>query len=331
MERPEFSVVMPVFNEGALIVQTVDTLVAALTAESSYEVVLVDDGSRDDTWAYIESLGARYSQVRGLKFTRNFGHQAALRAGIVHATGSAVISMDSDGEHPPSLIPAMLEKWRAGAKVVQSVRKESQKLSLSKRASSKGFYRLFSWLAETPIQPGMADFRLLDREVVDILIHHPNASGFLRGFIPWTGFNTEYIEFEQGHRAAGVSKFTTKKMLGLARSGIIGFSVKPLRLSMVLGMLTCIFALVNLLYILVVRIFYPETVVAGWATVTGLMALLGGVQLLVIGILGEYIAVLFETVRNQPVFIVDQKVGFEKRALEKQAFEKQALEKHLPA
>ena len=305
---------MPVFNEGELIVQTVEKLVTTLQGESDYEVVLVDDGSKDDTWHHIELLGKKYTQVRGVKFTRNFGHQAALRAGIVHATGRAVISMDSDGEHPPSLIPAMLDKWRAGAKVVQSVRKESHKLSLAKRASSRGFYRLFSWLAETGVEPGMADFRLVDREVVDVLLQHPNASAFLRGFIPWSGFDTEYLEFEQRHRAAGVSKFTTKKMLGLARQGIIGFSVKPLRLSMLLGMLTCVFALINLLYTLVVRIFFPEMVVQGWATVTGLMALLGGVQLLVIGILGEYIAVLFEYIRNQPVFIVDKKTGFNRHA-----------------
>jgi polyisoprenyl-phosphate glycosyltransferase len=314
VNRPEFSVVMPVFNEGELIVRTVDNLVATLAEQADYEVVLVDDGSKDDTWHHITVLGQKYAHVKGVRFTRNFGHQAALRAGITHATGRAVISMDSDGEHPPALVPKMLEKWRDGAKVVQSVRAESRKLSVAKRLSSKGFYRLFSWLAETDIQPGMADFRLLDREVVDLLLHHPNASGFLRGFIPWTGFRTEFIEFEQGHRTIGVSKFTTKKMLGLARNGIIGFSIKPLRLSMVLGMLTCFFAMVNLLYTLIVRIFYPETVVPGWATVTGLMALLGGVQLLVIGILGEYIAVLFETIRNQPDFIVDEKVGFSDRS-----------------
>lgn len=301
---------MPVFNESELIVRTVDNLVETLAGETNYEVVLVDDGSKDDTWHYISVLGQKYPHVKGVRFTRNFGHQAALRAGITHASGCAVISMDSDGEHPPALVPKMLEKWRGGARVVQSVRAESQRLSLAKRLSSRGFYRLFSWLAETNIQPGMADFRLLDREVVDLLLNHPNASGFLRGFIPWTGFRTEFIEFEQGHRTIGVSKFTTKKMLGLARNGIIGFSIKPLRLSMVLGMLTCFFALINLLYTLIVRIFYPETVVPGWATVTGLMALLGGVQLLVIGILGEYIAVLFETIRHQPEFIVDETVGF---------------------
>lgn len=313
MDRPEFSVVMPVYNEGELIEQTIASLLDALSDEENYEVVLVDDGSRDDTWTHISALSKQYAQVKGLKFTRNFGHQSALRAGIVNASGKAVVSMDSDGEHPVSVVPLMVEKWRAGAKIVQSVRGDSKKLSITKRASSKGFYRLFSWLAGTHIQPGMADFRLLDREVVDVLLNHPHASAFLRGFIPWTGFETEYLEFEQGHRTAGISKFTTKKMFALARQGIIGFSVKPLRISMVLGMLTCFFALLNLVYTMVVRIFYPETVVQGWATVTGLMALLGGVQLLVIGILGEYIAVMFETIRNQPSFIVDEKVGFEKK------------------
>lgn len=311
MQKPEFSVVMPVFNEGELIKRTVESLLEVLAVETNFEVILIDDGSRDDTWVHVTSLAHAHSQVKGVKFTRNFGHQWALRAGLMHAQGNAVISMDSDGEHPVSVVPKMLKNWRDGAKIVQSVRAESKKLSWVKRFSSKGFYRLFSWLAETNLSPGMADFRLLDREAVELLRNHPNASGFLRGFIPWTGFATEYIEFEQGHRAAGVSKFTTKKMLGLARQGIIGFSVKPLRLSMVLGMLTCFFALVNLVYTLVVRLFYPDTVVAGWATVTGLMALLGGVQLLVIGILGEYIAVLFETVRNQPPYIVDEKVGFD--------------------
>lgn len=314
MDRPDFSVVMPVFNEGVLIENTVKALMEVLREEPRFEVVLVDDGSGDDTWTHIAALSQTYPQVKGVKFTRNFGHQSALRAGIEHASGNAVISMDSDGEHPVTVVPQMLAKWRAGAKIVQSVRTESKKLSLSKRASSKGFYRLFSWLAETDLQPGMADFRLLDREVVDVLMQHPNASGFLRGFIPWTGFTTEYLEFEQGHRTAGVSKFTTKKMLGLARQGIIGFSVKPLRISMLLGMLTCVFALINLVYTLVVRIFFPETVVDGWATVIGLMALLGGVQLLVIGILGEYIAMMFETIRNQPTFIVDEKVGFTETA-----------------
>ena len=310
MDNPEFSVVMPVFNEGSLIAATVGDLLETLKNEQSYEVVLVDDGSSDDTWQHISALVAQHPPVRGVRFTRNFGHQAALRAGLAHAAGNCVITMDSDGEHPVSLVPGMVAAWRDGAMIVQGIRAESKRLSLFKRFTSRSFYRVFSWLAQTEIRPGAADFRLLDRSVVNLINNHPNASGFLRGFIPWSGFRTEFIDFEQGTRAAGVSKFTTSRMVGLARQGIIGFSVKPLRLSMVVGLLTCLFALVNLVYALVMKIYYPESVVPGWATVTGLVSLLGGVQLVVLGILGEYIAVLFHAVRGQPGFIVGEKAGF---------------------
>jgi dolichol-phosphate mannosyltransferase len=306
----EFSIVMPVFNESDLIVRTAGMLMQELDGEQSFEVILVDDGSSDDTWTHISALCEKYPQIKGVRFTRNFGHQAALRAGISQAAGQCVITMDSDGEHPVSMVKPMLQKWRAGAKVVQAVRAESKKLPLLKRITSKSFYKIFSWLAGTEIRPGSADFRLLDRTVVEVMMNHPNASGFLRGFIPWSGFATEFIPFEQGTRLSGQSKFTPGKMMGLARQGIIGFSVKPLRLSMLLGLLTCVFAMVNLAYTVVVRFVYPDTVVPGWATVTGLLALLGGVQLLVMGILGEYIAVLFTTVRDQPGFIVGETSGF---------------------
>ncbi|MBN2802034.1 MAG: glycosyltransferase family 2 protein [Deltaproteobacteria bacterium] len=310
MNTPEFSVVMPVFNESRLVERTVGNLLEVLKDERSFEIILVDDGSSDDTWEAIFELSEKYQQVKGVKFTRNFGHQAALQAGIAHSSGQSVITMDSDGEHPVEFVKIFVEKWREGARVVQGIRAESKKLPLIKRVTSKGFYSLFSWLAQTEIRPGSADFRLLDRSVVNIIHQHPEASGFLRGFIPWSGFNTVYVPFEQGTRLEGVSKFTPKKMIGMAREGIIGFSVKPLRLSMLLGLLTCLFALVNLVYSIVVRLVMPETVVPGWATVTSLLALLGGVQLLVMGILGEYIAVLFKTVRNEPGFIVGEKSGF---------------------
>jgi len=218
--------------------------------------------------------------------------------------------MDADGEHPPQLIPTMLEKWRQGARVVQAVRTSCRRLPLAKRLTSRLFYRIFAWMAQTPIPDGAADFRLLDRTVIDVLAAHPNAAGFLRGFIPWAGFETVYIPYRQGLRTAGRSRFSLRKMADLARRGIIGFSVKPLRVSMMLGLLTCLFALANLVYVLVVRLFFPENVVPGWATLAGLLALLGGVQLLVIGILGEYIGILFEIIRNPPPFIIAEDIGF---------------------
>ena len=305
-----FSVVMPVFNEGGLIAQTVGALVQALSGERDYEIVLVDDGSRDSTWADISALCAEDPRVRGLRFTRNFGHQAALHAGMQAAVGRAVITMDADGEHPPALVPVLLEKWRSGAKVVQTLRQAPRQLSWLKRRTSGAFYAVFSWLAETRIQAGSADFRLLDREVVTLLAQHPNAAAFLRGFVPWTGFETAYISFEQGIRTMGRSKFTPGKMMALARKGIIGFSVKPLRLSSLLGALTCLIALATLVHTLVIRLAFPAEAEPGWATIASLLALLGGAQLLTMGILGEYIAVMFETLRNQPPFIVAERRGF---------------------
>ena len=302
---------MPVFNEGALVEHTVSDVLSALSGETSFEIILVDDGSRDDTWHHICALSQQHPSVKGLRFTRNFGHQAALRAGLAHAAGRCAITMDADGEHPPASLPAFIAQWRNGAKVVQGLRADAAHLSFFKRITSKGFYRIFSWLAQTELRPGAADFRLLDRDVVDLLIAHPDASGFLRGFIPWAGYSTTFVEFAQGRRAAGVSRFTTGKMIGLARQGIIGFSVKPLRISMVVGLVTCLFALVNLVYALVMKLTSPDSLVPGWATLTGLIALLGGVQLVVLGILGEYIAVLFQTVRNQPTFIVEETKGFD--------------------
>lgn len=307
----EFSIVMPVFNEEGLIGATVESVMKTLDGESSFEVILVNDGSADRTWNRIQRLAEQYVQVKGIAFTRNFGHQAALMAGVSYASGQAVITMDSDGEHPATLLPRMLAAWRRGAKIVQGVRLHSDQLSLTKRFASEAFYRLFSWMAQSKIRPGSADFRLLDRDVVRTIEAHPHASGFLRGFIPWTGFPTEYIEYQQFQRSAGVSKFTRRKMIRLAKEGILGFSVKPLRAAMLIGILTCFVALINLIYTVAVRILSPEAVVPGWATVTSLLALLGGIQLLALGVIGEYIAMIFLTVRNQPDFIVGTTVGFD--------------------
>ncbi len=188
---PTISVVMPVFNEREVVGTVVREVVAALEGES-FEVLLVDDGSSDGTWDVIDALAREEPAVRGIGFTRNFGHQAALHAGLRDAAGDAVITMDSDGEHPPSLIPTLLARWRAGSKVVQTIRSDAAQLSFFKRTSSKGFYRFFSWLAGTRLKPGSADFRLLDREVVEVIRSHRFASGFLRGFVPWTGYAPDF-------------------------------------------------------------------------------------------------------------------------------------------
>lgn len=305
----EISVVMPAMNERASIGATVRDVASALDGER-FEIVVVDDGSDDGTWDEILRLSEEDPRVGGLKLTRNFGHQAALHAGMRAARGAAVITMDSDGEHPPALLSTLVERWRGGARIVQGLRDDTG-TAMPKRVTSRAYYRLFSWLAGTDMRPGSADFRLLDRGVVEVILAHPNAGAFLRGFVPWTGFDTEYVEYSPGKRTAGKTKFSSNRMFGLARQGILRFSVKPLRISMLIGGLTCIASLCYLVYILFMRIFHGDVTVAGWASVAGLLSLMGGVQLMVIGILGEYVGIIFETLRGQPMYIIDRRCGEE--------------------
>ncbi|MDJ0762282.1 MAG: glycosyltransferase family 2 protein [Myxococcota bacterium] len=310
MSKPtiDISIVMPVLNESEVLPSTVQDLVKILENES-FEIVLVDDGSTDDTWEIIEALASQFTQVGGLHFTRNFGHQSALLAGISYARGKAVITMDSDGEHPPALIPDLIKSWRRGAKVVQMVREDINADSFFKRFTSRSFYKLFSWLSGTHLRPGSSDFRLLDKTVVDLVLDHPRASRFLRGFVPWSGFHTVFLEYTPGQRQAGKTKFSSKRMFGLARDGILRFSVKPLRLSLLIGALTCAGSIAYLFYVLIIRLFFGNQTEPGWASVAGLLSFLGGIQLLVIGVLGEYLGIIFETINESPRFIISGRCG----------------------
>jgi dolichol-phosphate mannosyltransferase len=306
--EPEVSIILPAVDEGG-IEDTVASIAASLEGVT-FEIVIVDDGSTDDTWAVTQRLSARSPSVRGIRLTRNFGHQAALYAGIVAAAGRAVVTMDADGQHPAPLLPEMVKHWRAGARVVQGIR-DDQSIAFGKRWWSRAFYRFFSWLAQLPLEPGSADFRLMDRNVVEVLRAYPGAAGFLRGFVPWTGFDTTKIHYRPGQRSSGRSKFSSRRMVALARNGILAFSIRPLRLSLLLGLLTCGFALAYLVFILTVRLFYQSLAVPGWASIAGLLALLGGVQLLVLGIMGEYLGLAVETLRDRPPFIVSETCGSE--------------------
>jgi dolichol-phosphate mannosyltransferase len=303
---PTISVVMPAFNECEALPDTVAAVVDTL-GDREFEVIVVDDGSADRTWEVITNLTGKYPRVRGLRFSRNFGHQSALLAGLSAARGAVSISLDSDGQHPPELIPKMLEMWQNGAVVVQTLRQDCKKIGIFKRITSHGFYRFFSWLAGTAIQPGSADFRLLDRRALDVILANPRSAMFLRGFVPWTGFRTEYLEFELRDRIAGDTKYSLRRMLGLAKQGLTRFSVKPLRLATLLGGVTCLCALGYLGYVIYTRLIGGDYT-AGWASVAGLLSLLGGLQLLIMGILGEYIGMIFEAQQARPPFIVAEQV-----------------------
>jgi hypothetical protein len=201
------------------------------------------------------------------------------------------------------MIPVLVDRWKQGAAVVQTLRRDQRNLGFVKRMTSKSFYRFFSWLAGTAISPGSADFRLLDRRVVDIILDNPRSAMFLRGFVPWTGFRTDYLEFDPRARIAGTTKYSFAKMLNLAKQGVTRFSVKPLRLATFLGVVTCLCSLGYLGYVIYTRLIGGDYT-AGWASVAGLLSLLGGLQLLIMGILGEYIGMIFEAQQARPPFIV---------------------------
>ncbi len=305
-KEPLISIVMPALNERDGLPGVVRA-VAAQLSDTNHEIIVVDDGSTDGTWDTITSLSNDVPATRGLRFSRNFGHQSALLAGMEAARGEAVIMMDSDGQHPAELIPELLAKWRLGAAVVQTLRADASATGVLKRSSSRGFYRLFSWLAGTNIPAGSADFRLLDRRAVDVVLTHPKSALFLRGFIPWTGLETAFVEFEPKPRLSGKTKYSAFRMFNLARQGIIRFSVKPLRLATLIGGLTCVGSLVYLGYVLVTRLLGGHYV-EGWASVAGLLALIGGIQLIIMGILGEYVGMIFETQLDRPPFVIAEQL-----------------------
>ncbi len=299
------SIVIPACDEEASLEPTVREAMAALAAEP-VEVIVVDDGSHDGTWGVVEALAAADARVRGVRLARNFGHMAALQAGLHEARGAAVITMDADGQHPAEALPAMLAAWRAGAAVVQAVRAAEERRGFFKGLTSRLYYRVFSRLAGIELPEGAADFRLLSRPVVDVALAHPHFALFLRGFVTWTGFCTVSIPVAFRARRAGATKYSLRRMVALGAEGVLHFSTKPLRAATYLGLATCALSLTYLVYVLAIRLFGHDYV-TGWASVVGLMALIGGIQLLVVGILGEYVAVVFERQVGRPDYVVSER------------------------
>lgn len=304
---PEVSIILPALNEAAALGGLVSQLHARLARES-YEVVFVDDGSDDDTWGVIRAILDSRPDWQGIRLSRRFGQQAALLAGLRAARGRAVIMMDADGQHPPELLPEMLRRWRDGAPVVQALREDAPDCSATKRWTSRAFYALFSRICESPIVPGAADFRLLDRSVVDTLLTGAGPAPFLRGLIPWLGCRTEYVRYTPQSRIGGETKYSPRQMLKLALHGLLSFSVLPLRIATVAGAGLGAFALAYLAYITSVGLL-SSAAVPGWASTTGLVALIGAVQLFSIGLLGEYVGRTYAAVLDRPSFVVAERYG----------------------
>jgi polyisoprenyl-phosphate glycosyltransferase len=307
MTAPLVSVIMPAHNEQAALPRVVRQVLEALR-EWPTEILVVDDGSTDATWSVIQELAAEHPEVTGLRFTRNFGHQSAILAGLGAARGDAVVMMDADGQHPPELLSAFVTRWRDGAAVVQGIRDVNPDAGAWKRWTSDLFYGVITRLAGVRIPRGSADFRLLDREVVDRVLGSAGPLLFLRGLIPWLGYDTATVRFEAQRRLAGRSSYTLSRMVGLSLDGVLSFSIVPLRLATAVGASVSALSFLYLIYIVAVRLGAGRAV-PGWASTAGLLALLGGLQLLTMGVLGEYIGRIFLASQSRPHFVVREQVG----------------------
>jgi polyisoprenyl-phosphate glycosyltransferase len=300
------SVVAPAHNEEDSLKQFTLKVISELSSVN-HEIILVDDGSTDRTWGAILELRKDYPHVRGIRFTRNFGHQSAILAGLIAARGQAVIMMDSDGQHPESLIPRLIESWENGHDVVQTVRTQNVEEGLLKRITSRLFYSVLGILSGVKVPCGSADFRLLSRTAVDEILHSAGPQLFLRGLISWMAFPTAYVPFNAEARAGGKSSYTWRRMIRLSIDGLMTFSIIPLRLAIALGISISALSFLYLIYIVVIWLTSTK-VVPGWASVAGLLSLLGGIQLLTIGVLGEYLGRLFISNLNRPHFVIKERI-----------------------
>lgn len=306
---PLLSVVAPMYNEETNVGPFVTAVTAALAAtEIPHEILLVDDGSRDGTWAAIEASAAAHPAVRGLSLSRNFGHQGALLAGLNHARGNAVVTMDGDLQHPPAILLELVAAWREGYRVVNTRRADSEDTTLFKRLTSRSFYWLFSRLTGVQMEAGASDFRLLDREVVQALVRLGDADLFLRGMVGWLGFKTKTLPYQAARRHSGVPKFTLRKMLRFSSGAILAFSAFPLRLGIAAGFFTSLLAFAELGYILYV--YTQGRVIPGWASVMTVMSLMFGVLFVLLGIVGTYLAKIYEILKRRPRFVIGERIGF---------------------
>jgi dolichol-phosphate mannosyltransferase len=295
--------VTPCYNEEEVLPLFYQALKPVLDsiADLDYRILFVDDGSSDRTLEVLDGLAAADSRVLVYSFSRNFGHQIALTAGLDMADGDAVLFMDSDLQHPPELIPRMVELWREGNQVVSATRQQTAGASLMKRLTSGGFYWLINHLSDTHVVPGAADFCLLARPAYEALRGMPERHRFLRGMVSWIGFRRTYVPFTAPSRAAGQSKYTVLRMVSFAMDAVFSFSATPMRLVGRLGMTIAAMGLLYLLYILG-RYLLIRDLVPGWASLIAVVSILGGLQLLAIGISGQYLARIFEESKHRPLY-----------------------------
>lgn len=308
---PKYSYIIPLYNEEETIPEMYLRVSAVMDRmDGSVELVLINDGSRDRSLQMIRDLHQKDQRICYLSFARNFGHQIAVTAGLNFVRGQVIVILDADLQDPPELIPDMVEKWRQGYQVVYAQRTQRRKEGWFKRFTAYAFYRLLKNLADVDIPTDTGDFCLMDRQVVDVLNAMPERNRYIRGLRSWIGFQQTAIRFERDPRFAGEVKYTFRKSFALAINGLVSFSTVPLRLSTYVGLLAAVAAILMALLVLYWRIVDPTSPLTGFATILIAIFFLGAVQLVSIGILGEYVGRIYEEVKNRPIYTLAEVGGF---------------------
>ena len=311
--RMLLSVVVPCMNEEEVLRQTHQHLVAVLEkSPATFEIIYVDDGSTDSTLEVLRELQASDGRVRVIRFSRNFGHQMAITAGLEHASGDAVVIIDADLQDPPEVILEFVGKWLDGYDVVYGVRTERDGESVFKQTSAKVFYRFFSHMSDTQMPLDTGDFRLMDRRVVDALISMPEQDRFVRGMVAWLGFRQTEVTFHRLERAAGETKYPLFKMVRLALNAALGFSDAPLRLAIWCGLVVSSLALLYGGWVLLLWISNDSSLIAGWSSTIVIVSLLCGMNMLMTGIVGLYVGRIHAEVKQRPLYVVQKRLGFER-------------------
>jgi dolichol-phosphate mannosyltransferase len=299
------SVIVPIYNEEECILTLAERVVKVLENYHEYEILFIDDGSKDSTLEILRKLNSDNRKINFLSFSRNFGHQNALRAGTRRADGDCIISIDGDLQHPPELIPDLINKWIEGYDIVYTIRKDGKKIPVLKKVTSRLFYKLMNAISDINLQHGEADFRLLDKNAAAELNNLNENALFFRGMVKWLGFNQTGIEYIPDDRKWGKTKYSRKKMFDLAISGITSFSIKPLRVSIIIGISIAFLSLLYGLYALYIK-FFTDNSIEGWASVFFMVTFIGGIQLIILGIIGEYIGNIFLESKKRPHYIIKE-------------------------
>jgi len=316
MQSPKLSIILPVFNEAPNLVKMHQELLATLEKlDTTFEIIFVDDGSSDGSFEIVKQLNKENSRVGGISFSRNFGHQIAIMAGLEKANGEIVITMDADLQHPPDIIPKLIAKHYEGYDIVNTRRIDDESISLFKKITAKYFYKLINMLSDIQIEAAAADFRLMTRKAVDAFLNIPERDRFTRGLVSWMGFNQAIIPYQARKRFAGTTKYSFSKMLRFAMDGIISFSVRPLKLSFFVGTFAIIFSFLYAVYA-IFKFFNGETE-PGWASLLISVLFLGGMILMSLGVIGEYIARIFNEVKARPLYFIKDEILSEEVRSEK--------------